>query len=258
MKRKLLLLNALLLGLLILGGAELYSRWLQAEGRYATLEKYADEKEAPGYPAGAAEPSVRPGAYMPVVERLLFSKDRNSMVEVVVAEPEVEQRPALPLFSGLVDFGDGPLALMAPTSAGEPVWTAIGEKVGDFIFKGLAEDGRVKLSWKEEEITVEQSELIGAGVAPAQPQQANNRRPPRPRPGQPPAPAAAASASANMAQQAPTTVGGQYNIGKELRPGVFAADPKDTAPDGTEHKDYVKRVRKTPFGSQSWWEQKKK
>lgn len=255
MKRKLLLLNAMLLGLLILGGAELYSRWLQAEGRYATLEKYAGEKEAPGYPAGSAEAAVRPGAYMPVVERLLFSKDRTSIVEVVVAEPVVEQRPALPFYSGLVDFGDGPLALMAPTSSGEPVWTAIGEKVGEFTFQGLVEDGRVKLTWKDQELTVDQSELIGAGAAPAQPQQANNRRPPKPRPGQAPAPAAAATA--NMAEQAPATVGGQFNIGKELRPGVFAADPKDPAPDGTEHKDYVKRVRKTPFGAQSWWEKKK-
>lgn len=253
MKRKLLLLNALLLGLLILGGSELYSRWLQAESRYETLEKYADPKAAPDYPAGAGEPAVRPGSYMPVVERLLFSKDRNAVVEVVVAEPEVEQRPALPYFSGLVDFGDGPLALMSPTSGGEGAWTAIGEQVGEFTFKGLAEDGRVKLTWKEQEIVVEQSELTGA--APQPQQQANNRRPPRQRPA--PAQAPAANASANLAQQAPATVGGQHNIGKELRPGVFAADPKDPAPDGAEYKDFVKRVRKTPFGAQSWWEKKK-
>ncbi len=256
MKRKLLLLNTVLLGLLILGGADLYSKWLQAEARYASLSKYADEKAAPEFPAGAGEPMVRPGAYMPIVERLLFSKDRNSVVEVVVAEPEVEQRPALPFFSGLVDFGDGPLALMSATNAQQGEWIAIGEKVGEFTFRGLAEDGRVKLSWKDQEITVEQSELTGAGAAPAQ-QQAGNRRPPRPKPGQAPAAAPPANATANLAQQAPATVGGQYNIGKELRPGVFAADPKDTAPDGTEHKDYVKRVRKTPFGSQSWWEKKK-
>jgi hypothetical protein len=196
MKRKLLLLNALLAGLLILGGAELYSRWLQAEARYATLEKYADDIDAPGYPPVSEKPAVRPAAYMPIVERLLFSKDRNSLIEVAVEEAQVEQRPGLPLFSGLVDFGDGPLALMAAGAGGEASWIAIGERVGEYTFKGLAEDGRVKLAWKDQELTVAQSELTGE----ENPQPSPNRpptaallgrgpdRPPRPQRPPPPAP----------------------------------------------------------------------
>ncbi|MBI1354891.1 MAG: hypothetical protein GC160_11135 [Acidobacteria bacterium] len=255
MKRKLLLLNALLAGTLILGAAELYKRVLEADARFSRLEKYAGEAPAPDYPAAAAAAALRPAAYMPIVDRLLFVKDRNPIVEVVVAEPVVEQRPALPLYSGLVDFGDGPLALMAPSNASDPAWIGIGEKVGDFTFQGLAEDGRVKLAWKDQQIVVAQDELTGEGgqPEPGQPKKANNRRTP-PKPGQPATP----PPNANMTQPAPQTVGGQYNIGKELRPGVFAADPKDSTPDGTEFKGYVKRVRKTPFGSQSWWETKQK
>jgi hypothetical protein len=50
------------------------------------------------------------------------------------------------------------------------------------------------------------------------------------------------------------TLGGKYSIGREIRPGVYAADPGDGAPDGTTHQGFVKRVRKTPFGAQAWWE----
>ena len=255
MKRKLLLLNALLAGLLILGGAELYTRVLEADARYQRLDKYAGENAAPEYPAAAVAAAVRPANYMPIVDRLLFVSDRNPIVEVIVAEVAPEQRPALPLYSGLVDFGDGPLALMAPSSAAEPAWTAIGEKVGEYTFQGLVEDGRVKLTWKEQELVVEQSQLTGEGgeqPAAAARKASSRKAPPKG------APAAAAPApAANMTQQAPPAVGGQHNIGKELRPGVFAADPKDPAGDGAEYKDFVKRVRKTPFGSQSWWEKKK-
>jgi hypothetical protein len=252
MKRKLLLVNALLAGAAVLMGAELYRAWLEGEARLHGLEAPVRELAAPEYPPPGAAPRTRPSDFMPVVERLLFSKDRNPVVEVIVAEVEPERRPDLPLLAGLVDFGGGPRALMAAAADGRPEWVSVGGKVGAFVFEGLEGD-KVKLSWKGEPFEVAQEQLAGV-LQPRAAEESAARRPARG--GAAPA-APAGQPAANMATPAAAAVGGDHNIGRELRPGVFSADPKDPAPDGTAYKDYVKRVRATPFGSQSWWEKKK-
>jgi hypothetical protein len=255
MKRKLLLLNTVLFGVLVLGASELYSRWLQAQDRYARVDEAARVVPLPDYPAPGARPPIRPAQYMPVVERMLFTKDRNPTVEVVVAEAPVEQRPELPLLAGLADFGDGPRALMASASDGTPQWMKVGDKVGAFVFEGV--DGqKVKLSWKGEEFAVLQDQLAGSMVR--REKKANTKNGNRPPAATPPG---AAPKPANLAPNAPQNIGGEYKIGKELRPGVHAADPSDKSPDGTTFKNadgstYTKTVRRTPFGSQSWWEKK--
>ena len=257
MKNKLLLLNALLLGVFVLGASELYRQWIEAEARFARLDEAERVVPLPDFPAPSERAQLRPAQFMPVVERMLFSKDRNPVVEVVVEEAPVEQRPDLPLLAGLADFGDGPRALMAAASSGEPQWIKTGGKVGAFVFEGL--DGqKVKLSWKGEEFTVAQEQLTGAIVR----REAKTTKKPsaRPAPSAPGAPAPAGAAT-DLAAAAPQNIGGEYKIGKELRPGVHAVDPSDKSPDGTsfKHSDgstYVKTVRRTPFGSQSWWEKK--
>lgn len=254
MKNKLLLLNALLLGVFVLGASELYRQWIEAEARYARIEQAERVVPLPNFPAPSERAQIRPAQFMPVVERMLFSKDRNPVVEVVVEEAAVEQRPDLPLLAGLADFGDGPRALMAAASSGTPQWLETGDKVGDFVFEGL--DGqKVKLSWKGEEFTVAQEQLAGSMVR--REPKATKKASTRPA-ANAPAAAAQAQAPANLAANAPQAIGGEYKIGKELRPGVFAADPKDDSPDGTtfKHADgatYVKTVRRTPFGTQTWW-----
>ena len=117
----------------------------------------------------------------------------------------------------------------------------------------------MKLSWKGEEITVAQDQLVGA-TARREPKATNRTGPRPPANGAAPAPAQAQQAG-NLAANAPESIGGEYKIGKELRPGVHAVDPNDKSPDGTsfKHSDgstYIKTVRRTPFGSQSWWEKK--
>jgi hypothetical protein len=192
---------------------------------------------------------------MPVVERMLFSRDRNPVVEVVVEEAPVEQRPDLPLLAGLADFGDGPRALMAASSDGAPQWIKTGDKVGAFVFEGL-EGGKVKLNWNGEAFAVEQGKLAGSLV-----RKETKAKKPSQRSAAPPAPPGPAQPPADLAATAPTAIGGEYKIGKELRPGIHAVDRDDDSPDGTtfKHADgstYIKTVRPTPFGSQSWWEKK--
>jgi hypothetical protein len=256
MKRKLLLINTVLFGVLVLGASELYSRWLQAEGRYVRVETAERVVPLPEYPAPGERPVVRPVEYMPVVDRMLFTKDRNPIVEVVVEETPVVQRPDLPLLAGLADFGDGPRALMA-AGEGNPEWIKVGGKVGAFTFGGI-EGPNVKLSWNGEPFTVTQEQLAGNIVRREKPKKPGSRPPATPAQGGAPGPAQPLGANA---ANAPQNIGGEYKIGKELRPGVHSVDPGDKSPDGTTFKNsdgstFVKTVRRTPFGSQSWWEKK--
>jgi hypothetical protein len=249
MTRRLLLLNALLAGMFILGAAELYRQVVEADGRYERLEAFTDPKQPPDFPAPAAPSPARPADFMPVVDRLLFSQDRNAEVVVETVAPEVDRRPPLPQLAGIVDFGGGPSALMTADAAKPPVWLAIGDKVGDFVFEGL-EGEDIKLKWKEESFTATKEQLSRPLEPAKRPSSArNNARQPRAaRPGQP---AAAAAAPADLAG-----VGQDNRIGPEIGPGRYAVVRGDDSPEGTEHEGLVKRVRKTPFGSTSWWEKK--
>lgn len=246
MTRRLLLLNALLAGMFILGAAELYRQVVEADGRYARLEAFTDPKQPPKFPAPADPTPARPADFMPVVDRLLFSADRNAEVVVETAEVVVDPRPPLPQLSGLVDFGGGPSALMTADSAKAPVWLAVGDKIGEFVYEGV-EGENIKLKWKEESFTATKEQLSRAPEPTRRPAaRASAIRNPRA-----PQAAKAAAAPADLAG-----VGQDNRIGPEIGPGRYATVRGDDSPEGTEHNGLVKKTRKTPFGSTSWWEKK--
>ncbi len=250
MSRKLLLINVMLLGLLILGVAELVRQVQGAQQRYAILRDPMPAKEAPAYPAPASAPRVRQRDYLPVVDRLLFSQDRNPVIEVEVPPPaEVEQRPGLPLLVGLMDLGDGPIAMMAATANGTPRPVEIGEKVGDFTFLA-AQGDTLTLEWKGQQFEATEAELTGANGAepdskPRVRARAAERRP-------------AAKSTTRLGSDSSKSVSKKYFIGQPLsgQTGRRAADPRDGVSDGTESDGYTRRVRETPFGAQHWWEKK--
>lgn len=245
MNRKLLFVNVVLLGLLILGVAELIRRIRIADERYSMLETLP-AKEAPAYPAPEAPRPVRPGEYMPVVDRLLFSEDRNPIVEVEEPPKPVVERPELPLLVGVMNLGEGPIAMMSATSGGAPRPVMVGEKVGEFTFLGASGD-KVVLEWAGQKIEVGESELVGAaGSAP------------KAKPRAPRTSSARASSKTNLAGDKRKSISKEYYIGAPLsgQTGRRAADPTDGVADGTEANGWVRRVRQTPFGAQHWWEKK--
>jgi hypothetical protein len=251
-KRKLLLLNAVLAGLVVFGATELYRQYVEAENRYAILQESSTLLEAPQAEDPKSAPAVRPADYAPVVQRMLFAADRNPIVEVAAPEAVVVKRPQLPRLAGLVNFGPSPMALMAVDSNSQPEWVEVGQKAGAYVFEGIEGD-RVKLSWNGEPIVVSQTELAAQREAPP-PRQAKAARK-RPADAPPATPAAAAPVNLTESSAAP---GGEYKIGDEFVPGRFRADPNDGAADGTEYNGYTKRVRRTPFGAQAWWEKRDK
>ncbi len=248
MRKKLLLLNAVLLGFLVLGASELYRAYIEAQQRYALLEQFADSRQAPDYPPPADPQPVRQAEYMPIVDHLLFYADRNPIVVVETPEPKKVERPALPVLSGLVDFGDGLSALMSPGGETRPEWIKVGDKVGDYVFNGL--DGeKVKLAWNEEEIVVAQDQLKKSETKEKASPRSRSAQAGRGGNGGKPAAPAVAAAATNV-----TGANEDARIGPEIAPGRNRVAKGDNSPDGTVYKGFVKRVRQTPFGSQAWWE----
>ena len=252
MSRKLLLINAMLLGLLILGVAEFVHQVQGAQQRYELLSDQMPAKEVPAYPAPALPPRVRQRDYMPVVDRLLFSQDRNPIVEVEVPPPaEVEQRPDLPLLVGLMDLGNGPIAMMAANSKGTPRPVGIGEKVGDFTFVAAAGDV-LTLEWKGRQFEATEAELTGAsGAEPTVKARVQTRAAAR-RP--------ARKSTTRLGADKSKSVSTKHYIGPPLsgQVGRRSADSSDGLPDGTESDGFTRRVRETPFGAQHWWEKTQK
>jgi hypothetical protein len=247
LKRKLLILNLALVVLLAAGLVELRLQIRAAQDRYSIFDD-------PGAASAAALPTpgqagvVRPADHMPIVERLLFSPDRNPVVEVETPAAEPVKRPELPLLVGLMDFGKGPIALMAAEGGDAAKPVSIGEKVGEYVFRAATAE-RITLEWQGQTFDVLHSELTGRPAAKARTGAVREARAPATR-----RPAGGAAAAANAAPRESTALGGKHNIGRQIREGVHAADPKDTAPAGTVYQGYVKRERRTPFGTQAWWE----
>jgi hypothetical protein len=258
MKRKLTLLNLALLALLVAGGLEFNRRVEQANARYEILSRFDEPKDAPAFPSPEARVRVRQADFLPIVDRMLFYEDRNAIVEVEAPSEKVVVRPDLPVLSGVMNLGEGPIVLMADTPKDYPRPVAVGEKVGEYTFLGLAGD-KLKLAWQGEQFEVSQDSLAGelasntsggaarsggasGGGSAARRAAASRRRETR--------------AETKPQPETRKEIGGRYNIGTEIRPGVFRADPRDSAPAGTEFEGYRKVVNPTPFGNQSWWVRK--
>ena len=140
------------------------------------------------------------------------------------------------MLSGIANLGDGPAALLAAQAGAKARWVAAGEQVGGYRLEAIQGD-RLTFSLRGRRVIVSANDLQDEG----------RRRAAGPRPmGRIPA-----SASA-LGGARPSRA--RYRIGAEFRPGRFAADATDGAPDGTVYEGYVRRVRQSPFGAQHWWE----
>ncbi len=252
-------LNATLLGLSIVGYAELYREWLVAEARFARLEVRPVVLPAPKLLAPAGRAVVDPSDYQPAIDRLLFARDRNPSVEVVANEGGPEGHPLkLPILIGFAVLDDrGPRFLIAASSDDRPKWIDLGGNVGGFVIEGIS--GQSIVLQSEEGIVVVPLKALRNQSPPVmRSTRQEDREALRPwvsSPGE----AGGSGRFLDTGHNASQRIGGSYRIGAELQPGYYAADPEDVSPDGTAYErsdgsTYRKVVRHTPFGSQSWWE----
>ncbi len=184
MKRKLIFANVVLLGLLVAGGMHLRQEWLDARAQEQAVLQQRPSPVAPPpmTPLPANEP-VRASGYIDIAQKMLFSKDRNPTV-VVEPPPPVKEKPMppLPLFHGVMDLGDGPMAIMSEGVKGPHRDYQPGDKVGPFKLVAVSNDELV-LEWEGKTITKKVDEFLDRS-GPAAPARgpavtASNAPPPR-------------------------------------------------------------------------------
>lgn len=242
MKRKLLFANVTLLALSAAGVVHLRREWTEARAReQAVLQQRIQPVPAPPNPPRPATVAVRAADYGDIAQKMLFSKDRNP---VVVVEPPPAPKPvpmpALPLFHGVLNLGDGPMAIMSEGPKGPHRDYQPGDKVGAFKLVAVNDDELV-LEWQGQTITKKFDEILDRSTAnqPAPgPAAATRLAPTAPRVVQPVAPAPAAP-------------------GADLSFGLKACQPGDSSPAGTVTDGMRKVVKPTPFGSKCYWESEK-
>lgn len=235
MRRKLLLLNLVLLALASAAAWQLRVRWLDGKARE---QKLATSQVKPAAVA-AMEPARPPQpasavAYGDVAQKVLFSRDRNPTVTVLAAP--VKPVPPMPVLYGVMDLGDGPVVILSEKQGGVNRGYSLGEKVGDFTLVALDNDELV-LGWEGQEIRKKLLEL-------------------RPKPGTPAPPAAiaAAAASPGAVVQSVTALADAAGPGPQVTANMRACVAGDTSPAGTVKDGYRKVLSQTPFGSNCRWE----
>ena len=260
--KKLLALNVVLAVLVVAAAAGLYASIGAANERYSILTPQVPSKDVPDYPGPESVRRVRAGDYLPIVNRMLFSSDRNPIIEVAgPPQASPESRPPLPRLAGIMELGEGPVALMSPDLDTPATPIEVGERVGAFTFLGTQGE-KVLLQWRDEKIAAMPSELRGSsgdgGRRRAGSRSAGSgrtRRPSRARMTTSQAPARAESVQVRQpAGQQPGAIGGKYNIGASIGAGRYRADRNDDSPAGTRSQGFIKRSLVTPFGTRSWWE----
>jgi hypothetical protein len=187
----------------------------------------------------AAEP-VAAVSYADIVQKMLFSKDRNPTVVVaVVPPPTPKPMPALPLLYGVMNLIDGTTAIMSEKTGAKHRGVRTGEKVGEFTLVAITRD-EITLAWDGKEITKGIEEMIDRGGPASGPSDSARNT---------------SGATQTPAQQQPITAPkADAAPGTDLGNGKRSCNPGDASPDGTQSGGFRKKLYPTPFGNACQWE----
>lgn len=238
MKKRLILLDLALVALIALAGWRLRGNWLEARKRESVVLRVPQKPlpPPPYAPLARVEP-LAAAAYVDVAQKMLFSPDRNPTVVVEAAKPK--PLPAFPVAHGVLNLGDGPVAILSEKTGSPHRGYHPGEKVGEFKLAGVSPQELV-FEWEGQRITKRVEELrertaseTGATSAPG----AESVRP-----------AAMQATSVTVAPERP------LGPGESAGGGVRACQPGDSTPPGTVVDGMRKMVSVSPFGKVCRWE----
>lgn len=241
MKKRLLLLNLILLAALGLLGWQLRRKYLEAKQReWAMLSQTVPAAPVAGVPALRKGVPLDATAYQDTVAKNLFSKDRNPspIPDPPAPPPPPPPQPAFPVVRGVMLWnGAPPTAVMSiQKGSAEQHGYHPGEKIGEW--KILSVDNKyIGLEWNGQQFMKRIDELIDRtpivmAEAPAQQTVAAAAPPP---------------ASKNLSE---SKNGQGADMGADIRGCV--AD--DKSPPGSIVDGRKKMVNATPFGTVCRWE----
>jgi hypothetical protein len=235
MKKKLVLLDLVLLALVVTLGHRVRQRWLEARKREAAVfGQRLKQLPSPPYAALAPVLPVTAAQYNEVAQQMLFSADRNPTVIVEVAPPP--PMPKLPVYYGLINLGAGPFAIMSAKPGDENKQVRFGENIGEFKLVSANRE-QIVLEWRGEKVVKKVAELMAR----------TEEEPVRAVPASPAQPPKQAIANTVAPEK---KLGPGVDVGASFRP----CQPGDTSPAGTVMEGYRKTERDTPFGKVCQWD----
>jgi hypothetical protein len=239
LNRKLWILNLALAALAVFAGLQLRSRWVADKARAAArLHKPASKIPAPPFTPNLAPPAVLPSNYLNVAQKDLFDPSRNPDVPVDPPKPPPPPpppppMPSLPSYHGVMNFGDGPLAIMSVTATGKHEAIKPGEMIGPFKLIDVTRDD-LTLEWNGQMVRKQLWELQNRSLPVAEaPKMERTEQPPPPKP---------------AVREESKGPGESYNTGSR------GCQPGDTDPVGTVKDGYKKVSVPTPFGPACLWD----
>lgn len=232
MKNKLLLLNLALLVAIAVIGRQLQSDWRAARERERAMKARQVKPAAPPPSSQQAPPPpVQAAAYIDVAQQNLFARDRNP--NVVVEQEKPKPVPPFPKFYGVMNLGDGALAILSDGRNQRPF--KAGEKVGEFKLAEIQTESLV-FEWEQKKFPKKFVELQDRSSEPAAASESTPRQ--AAGPVTPPAPATPA----------------RPGPGADMGGGLSACNPNDSSPAGTVVDGKRKVVTESPFGKVCRWE----
>lgn len=238
MKNRLLLLNIVLIAACGLIGAQLYQSWKSARERERqTLNRKLPPAPAPSIPVAPTPTPLAAAGYLDIAQQYILAPDRNPNVVVEVKPtPTPTPIPPFPKFYGVMNLGDGPMAILAEGQSRQKPFMQ-GDKVGQFKLVAIG----------TEDLTFEfQDKILKKRFAELQDK---NEGAPADSGARTTGPAAVAPAPT------PTPMPRSSGPGTDTGGGIKACVPGDSDAPGTVRDGYRKVVSDTPFGKVCRWEQ---
>ena len=235
MSGKLILLDIALAAVAVYVGSLARDNWLEARKRAeVVLGQRVKPAPAPPFTPLAAPERLQAAAYGEVAQQTLFSPDRNPTVIVEVAPPK--PMPALPLVHGVLDLGDGAIAIMSAKKGDGQRRYRSGETIGEFKLVEIS-SRQLVLEWDGKQIAKKLDDLIDRS--------------------EPAAAAGDAPRAATQAAASPKAVSASANPsapGIDMGAGLRACQRGDTSPAGTIVNGMKKVISNSPFGQICRWE----
>lgn len=222
MKRKLWAADLVLLALSAAGVVHLRREWMEARAhRRAVLHKRFQPMPALATTLPPVEAPVKVAGYADIARKMLFSEDRSSAVAIELPPPKAASMPPLPFFHGVIDLGQGPMAILSEGTNGSHRDYQPGDQAGAFKLLAVNNEELV-LQWEDQIIRKKVGATYGNDAA--------------------------------SAAETPIYHGGSAGPGADMGRGVKACQAGDDSPEGTIVDGMRKAIKPAALGLRCYWE----
>jgi hypothetical protein len=242
MKRKLLILDVMLVVVVVAAGVEFRKSWVSAKVRAEATRRHTVPPVAlPPLPALPAPKPVAPSDYIDVAQKLLFDPSRNPDLPVEPKPvppppPPPPPMPALPVYHGMMNFGPGPFVILSVGSNGPHLAVHAGEPIGQFTLVSVNKDG-LTFDWNGQKVVKTPDELMDHSHSTAVQAEAAVER-------------TVVPTSTPAAPPQPELKG----PGQDTAFGWKTCNMNDGFDPGTVKDGYRKTITATPFGKNCTWD----